>query len=80
MVSDLSFLNYIYDMVTTIQQRGFAIVCMMCRKLTKVDEVPKECCKNYGFPVDPKSVVIDKTTGKVTHAAPLSKREISKNA
>ena len=56
------------------------VVCMICKKLTKSKDVYMHCCKHYSFLVDTKSVVIDKTTGEVTHAAPLIKQENFKNA
>jgi hypothetical protein len=44
---------------------------MKCRKFTSNGAITKKCCQNYGFLVDPKTVVIDPNTGKVTHASPL---------
>ncbi len=52
------------------QQRKHSIVCMKCLRLTKIGDIPGKCCIELGFPVDPKTVVVDPRTGKVTHAAP----------
>lgn len=54
-------------------QKENAIVCMKCRRYIRVGELPDECCRKFGFVVDPKSVIIDETTGKVTQASPMLK-------
>lgn len=58
-----------------MQQKEHAIVCMKCLRFVQVGDVPNKCCKRFGFIVDPKSVVVDSATGRVTHAAPAVKRE-----
>ena len=61
--------------VISMQHIGSPTVCMKCRTLVLVGQVPGACCKRFGFAVDLDSVVIDRATGKVTHAAPIKKRE-----
>ncbi len=61
-------------------QQKHDIVCMKCRRFVRTGDLPSECCKTLGFPVDSDSVVIDSATGLVTHAAPAVKMETSKDA
>lgn len=64
------FTSALQQVIFSMQQIGRPIVCMKCRRLVRVGELPGACCKQFGFAVDLDSVVIDRTTGKVTHAAP----------
>lgn len=49
---------------------GRDIVCMKCRRLIKNGDRLDKCCFELGFEIDPETVVIDKTTGKVTQCSP----------
>lgn len=64
------FISALQQVSFSMQQIGRPIVCMKCRRLIRVGELRGDCCMKFGFPVDLDSVVIDRTTGKVTHAAP----------
>ena len=69
---EIVFRAALYEVFRKMKQEK-DIVCMSCRRFVRVGDIPSECCKKFGFLVDPKSVVIDSSTGKVTQAAPSVK-------
>jgi len=73
------FIHALHCFFMGMQQKR-DVVCMKCRRFVRVGDIPSECCKTLAFPVDSKSVVIDSSTGLVTHAAPAVKTETSKDA
>lgn len=66
------FRSALYQVFSKMQQKR-DMVCMSCRRFVRVGDIPSECCKKFGFSVDPDSVVIDSSTGKVTQASPPAK-------
>jgi len=67
---ELIFMSAFRQVFQNMRQAERDIVCMKCRRYVSVGGALSECCEKFGFFVDPKSVVIDKATGKVTQASP----------